>query len=95
VSPQRKEGERKGALRPPQRKNLSRSRSPLERRVQFSGVDKEIPSHADSASSHLMRMKDARDAVPRKEGETRAAWKKRVFDNKRRTEAESLKKDGK
>ena len=67
----------------------------MERRVQFSGVEKEILPHAEAAPLHLMRMKDARDAVVRKDGESRTAWKKRVFDYKRTTEAEALKKDNK
>jgi hypothetical protein len=33
-----------------------------------------------------MRMKDAREAVPRKEGESRNDWKNRIFQHKRKFE---------
>lgn len=36
-------------------------------------------------------MKEARDAVPRKEGENRSQWKSRVFQNKRKMEEEAAK----
>lgn len=44
-----------------------------------------VASPADP-SSHLLRMSDARKAVPRREGESRSQWKNRVFQYKRKEE---------
>ena len=45
-----------------------------------------IPEPAQDPRPGLMRMKDAREAVPRKENESRSQWKNRVFEHKRREE---------
>ena len=67
---------------------MSRSRSPLRRSVQFANpVDQEVPAAKAEMDSGMMRMKTARDAVPRKEGESRQAWKSRIFNYKRQEEA--------
>lgn len=53
-------------------KSPSRSRSPIERKVQFDPYVNEVPGQKEEAQPGLMRMKEARAAVPRKEGETRS-----------------------
>ena len=69
----------------------SRSRSPLERRVQFDPNVKDMNQPPEDAQPGLMRMKEARAAVPRKDGETRSQWKTRVFQNKRKMEEDAAK----
>ena len=66
----------------------SRSKSPREGdRVRFVEGDKEIPVPAGG-----LRMKDAKAAVERKPGESRAKWKSRVFQHKRKLEEQPVKK---
>lgn len=89
------EKERKPALRSPRRGSPKRSRSPLARRVQFDPKDKTIPADGAEENSHLMRMKEARDAVPRRDGESRSQWKSRVFQHKREFEDKNSKGSGK
>ena len=65
-----------------------RSRSPLKRQVRFaSPLTSEVPEDAGKAG--LMRMKDAREAVPRLENESRTQWKNRIFQHKRKEEEKS------
>ena len=74
-----------------EKKSGSRSRSPLRRHVQFvEPVNRGAPTTGEDMGQG-MRMKDARDAVPRREGETRQQWKNRIFNYKRQEEA---KKEG-
>ena len=80
---------RKPALKPRKKTSPSRSRSPLERRVHFDPQEKEIPDQNNQRPG-LMRMSEARAAVPRKEGESRSQWKLRVFQNKRKMEEEAV-----
>ena len=40
---------------------------------------------------HLMRMKDARESVPRMKNETRSQWKNRVFAFKRKEDEKNAK----
>lgn len=70
---------------------MSRSRSPLKRQVHFADPVSKVVDQAAEDGSQGMRMKDARDAVPRKEGESRQQWKNRIFNYKRQEEA---KKEG-
>ena len=79
---------RKTALRSPRKESPNRSRSPLPRKVQvqFDPKEKEIPAELGDSNPNLMRMKDAREAVPRKEGESRNDWKNRIFQHKRKFE---------
>ena len=90
--PEAEETGRKPALKKPGKKSPSRSRSPIERRVRFAEDEKPTAPIADGTQSGLMRMKEAREAVPRLEGESRAQWKNRVFNHKRKHEEASGKK---
>ena len=76
------------------RSRSPRSKSPLRRSVRFSDKEKVIPPvPAGSGKEQLgMRMKEARDAVPRKEGETRQSWKNRIFNYKRAQEQQETAK---
>ena len=74
-----------------EKKSMSRSRSPLRRHVQFVEPVDQGTSATGEDMNQGMRMKDARDAVPRREGESRQQWKNRVFNYKRQEEA---KKEG-
>ena len=57
-------------------------------KVQFQEpLENTIPPEPGDPRPGLMRMADARGAVPRKENESRADWKKRVFSFKRQEEA--------
>lgn len=49
-------------------------------------LEKEIPRESEEEVKGLMRMKEAREAVPRKENESRSQWKSRVFQHKREEE---------
>lgn len=83
--------ERTSAMKKEEKKSKSRSRSPLRRQVQFAEpVSRVVPDGAEG-SNPGMRMKDAREAVPRKDGESRQQWKNRIFNYKRQEEA---KKEG-
>ena len=78
---------RRPALRSPT-KTRDRSRSPLKRSVKFeTPLEKEIPAEPGGTKLGMMRTADARQAVPRKENETRAQWKNRIFNFKRSEEA--------
>ena len=74
-----------------ERKSKSRSRSPLRRHIQFAEPVSKVVTAAEEEAVKGMRMKDAREAVPRKEGESRQQWKNRIFNYKRQEEA---KKEG-
>ena len=50
-------------------------------------LEKEIPAEPGGTKPGMMRMADARQGVPRKENETRAQWKNRIFNFKRSEEA--------
>eukprot|EP00435_Cladocopium_sp_Y103_P060385 s256_g22.t1 len=80
--------ERKPALRSPRR------RSPIPRKVQFDPRERDIPADPGDNNPHLMRMKAAREAVPRKDGETRQQWKSRVFQFKSKHEEQKEKGAG-
>ena len=86
------ETERKPALRKPGKKSPSRSRSPIERKVRFAEDEKPTAPAGDGTQLGLMRMKEAREAVPRLDGESRAQWKNRVFQHKRKHEGASGRK---
>ncbi len=91
VKEKAKGSQRTPALKKEVKKSQSRSRSPLKRHVQFvEPVSGQAPVTAEEAGQG-MRMRDARDAVPRKEGESRQQWKNRIFSFKRQEEA---KKEG-
>ena len=62
-----------GQVKRERRSRSPRSKSPLKRAVKFSDQDKVIPPVPASSGKEQpgMRMKEAREAVPRKEGETR------------------------
>lgn len=78
---------RKSALKDT-KKSVSRSRSPLRRSVQFANpVDQDMAAPKSDSQAGMMRMKDAREAAPRKEGESRQARKTRIFNYKRQEEA--------
>ena len=83
----KKESIKKEEGSPRHRSRSPRSKSPLKRQVRFAQKDKVIPP-AEVAAVGLggMRMAEARAAVPRKSGETRQAWKSRIFDFKRKEE---------
>jgi len=94
VEPEEKDPPRKPALKRPGKKSPSRSRSPLERKVRFADDEKDAAPAGGGSASGLMRMKEARDAVPRLDGETRSQWKSRVFQHKRKHEEAAGKKGG-
>jgi len=78
-------------LKKEEKKSVSRSRSPLKRQVHFADPVSKVVKQPTEEENQGMRMKDARDAVPRKEGESRQQWKNRIFNYKRQEEA---KKEG-
>ena len=72
-----------------------RSRSPLRRAVKFAEpLARDIPASSGDPIPGLMRMAEARDAVPRNPNESRTEWKKRIFDFKRSEEAKHGKGGG-
>lgn len=87
----KKVSERTSAMKKEERKSKSRSRSPLRRHIQFAEPVSKVVTAAEEEAVKGMRMKDAREAVPRKEGESRQQWKNRIFNYKRQEEA---KKEG-
>ena len=82
---------RSSAMKKEEKRSVSKSRSPLRRQVNFAEPVSKVISGATEDGSQGMRMKDARDAVPRKDGESRQQWKNRIFNYKRQEEA---KKEG-
>ena len=94
AEPVEKKETRKPVLR--DRRSPRRSRSPIKRSVKFKApLEKEIPGTGlAGADSGLMRMAQAREAMPRLENESRANWKKRVFDFKREEEAKHGRREG-
>ena len=73
-----------------------RSRSPLKRSVQFAEpLEHDMDAKSSDPQSGMMRMKTARDAVPRKEGESRQAWKNRIFNYKRLEESKHAQEEKK
>ena len=63
----------------------------MKRQVHFADPVSKVVKQPTEEENQGMRMKDARDAVPRKEGESRQQWKNRIFNYKRQEEA---KKEG-
>ncbi len=79
-----------------ERESPSRSRSPLKRAVQFAEpLEHDMDAKSSEAQAGMMRMRTARDAVPRKEGESRQAWKNRIFNYKRQEEAKHVQEEKK
>ena len=75
--------ERSGVLRGGRPVSPKRSRSPL-RRVSFSPSARGgSPTKDEKEKQGMMRMQEAKDAVPRQKDESRADWKKRVFEHKK------------
>ena len=89
VEPKRKPALKEAADKRPLSPRRDRSRSPLERKVQIDPKAKVIPNEENRDNSGLMRMKDAREAVPRLDGERRSKWKQRIFQHKRKKEEEA------
>ena len=59
----------------------------MKDRVRFVEDEKNVPVPVGG-----LRMKDAKAAVERKPGESRAQWKNRVFRHKRQLEEQPMKK---
>ena len=78
---------RSSALKKEERESASRSKSPGRRHVKFAEPVNKASSTTAEDGGQGMRMKDARDAVPRKEGESRQQWKNRIFNYKRQEES--------
>ena len=87
AEPVRKAEVKKEDSSPRKRSRSPRSKSPLKRQVKFAPKSQEIPpKEVAQVGLGGMRMAEARAAVPRKSGETRSAWKSRIFDYKRQEE---------